>query len=183
MKSDWVKPLKQELSLKNLSVEEKPSEFWDAFTKNRFHDYAQQSTKILAQPLPVSRWVQEGDVVKWHGVRFDVFDTPGYTRGAVSYVATIDGKKMAFTGDLIYGDGQLIDLYSAPADTTAHPGATTWSDVPEEPARRIPVARSLDISCSQSARLGRTRLVGHDQATWEARRGCFFPPNGPPGVI
>lgn len=91
---------------------EKPGEFWDAFTQNRFHDYAQQSTKILAQPLAVSRWVKEGDVVEWRGIRFDVLDTPGYTRGAVSYVATIDGKKVAFTGDLIYGDGQLIDLYS-----------------------------------------------------------------------
>lgn len=91
---------------------EKPGEFWDAFTTNRFHDYAQQSTKILSRPLPVSRWVKEGDVVEWRGLRFEVFDTPGYTRGAVSYVAEIDGKRLAFTGDLIYGDGQLIDLYS-----------------------------------------------------------------------
>ncbi|MDA1050145.1 MAG: MBL fold metallo-hydrolase [Planctomycetota bacterium] len=91
---------------------EKPADFWNAFTTNRFHDYAQQSTKILAAPLPVDRWVKEGDVAEWRGVRFDVLDTPGYTRGAVSYIATIDGKKLAFTGDLIYGDGQLLDLYS-----------------------------------------------------------------------
>lgn len=91
---------------------EKPNDFWNAFTTNRFHDYAQQSTKILGQPLSVDRWVKEGDVVEWRGLRFDVIATPGYTRGAVSYVATIDGKKLAFTGDLIYGDGQLFDLYS-----------------------------------------------------------------------
>ena len=91
---------------------EKPDEFWNAFTKKRFHDYAQQSTKILAQPLPVTRWVAEGDHVEWRGLRFDVLDTPGYTPGAVSYIVTIDDKKIAFTGDLIYGDGQLFDLYS-----------------------------------------------------------------------
>jgi len=91
---------------------EKPADFWNAFTTNRFHDYAQQSTKILAQPLPIDRWVKEGDVVQWRGLRFDVLDTPGYTRGAVSYVATIDGNTLAFTGDLIYGEGQLFDLYS-----------------------------------------------------------------------
>lgn len=91
---------------------EKPGEFWNAFATNRFHDYAQQSTKILAGPLAVDRWVKEGDVVEWRELRFEVFETPGYTRGAVSYVATIDGKKLAFTGDLIYGDGQLFDLYS-----------------------------------------------------------------------
>ncbi|MEO8497514.1 MAG: MBL fold metallo-hydrolase [Planctomycetota bacterium] len=91
---------------------EKPGDFWNAFATNRFHDYAQQSTKVLAQPLPIERWVKDGDVVEWRGLRFEVIDTPGYTRGAVSYVATIDGKKLAFTGDLIYGDGQLFDLYS-----------------------------------------------------------------------
>lgn len=91
---------------------EQPREFWNAFATNRFHDYAQQSTKILGQPLQIDRWVKEGDVVEWRGVRFDVLGTPGYTRGAVSYVATIDDKKLAFTGDLIYGDGQLLDLYS-----------------------------------------------------------------------
>ena len=91
---------------------EQPADFWNAFTTNRFHDYAQQSTKILAQPLPVDRWVKEGDVVQWRGLRFEVLDTPGYTRGAVSYIATIDDKKFAFTGDLIFGDGQLFDLYS-----------------------------------------------------------------------
>lgn len=91
---------------------EKPGEFWNAFTQNRFHDYAQQSTKILGKPLAVDRWVKEGDVVEWRGLRFEVLETPGYTRGAVSYVATIDDKKIAFTGDLIFGDGQILDLYS-----------------------------------------------------------------------
>ncbi|MFP6888122.1 MAG: MBL fold metallo-hydrolase, partial [Opitutales bacterium] len=39
-------------------------------------------------------------------------DTPGFTRGAVSYVAMVDGRRTAFTGDLIYGDGKVFDLYS-----------------------------------------------------------------------
>ena len=91
---------------------EKPAEFWDAFTKSRFHDYAQQSTKIATRPLGVTRWVKEGDVVEWRGISFEVLGTPGFTRGAVSYVATMDGKRIAFVGDLIYGDGRLLDLYS-----------------------------------------------------------------------
>lgn len=91
---------------------EKPTEYWNAFTANRFHDYAQQSTKVLSHPLEIDRWVKEGNAVEWHGLLFDVVETPGYTRGAVSYIATIDDRRMAFTGDLIYGDGQLLDLYS-----------------------------------------------------------------------
>ena len=91
---------------------EAPAEYWNEFTKKRFHDYDQQSTKILAAALPVDRWVKEGDVVAWNGLDFRVLETPGYTRGAVSYLVDLDGKRVAFTGDLIYGDGQLIDLFS-----------------------------------------------------------------------
>lgn len=91
---------------------ETPETFWDSFWTSRFHDYAQQSTKILTRPLDVSRWVKDGDTLDAGGVTFRVLDTPGFTRGAVSYVAEIDGAKIAFTGNLIYGDGQLVDLYS-----------------------------------------------------------------------
>lgn len=91
---------------------EKPTEFWNAFTQSRFHDYSCVSTKIVSQPVEVQRWVSEPDSIAWRGLNFDVIDTPGYTAGAISYLATIDGKKLAFTGDLIYGDGQLLDLYS-----------------------------------------------------------------------
>ncbi len=90
----------------------KPRDFWNAFTKTRFHDYAQQSTKISADPVKVERWVKEGDEIEWRGITFRVLETPGYTRGSVSYVTELGGKKIAFTGDLIYGDGRILDLYS-----------------------------------------------------------------------
>ncbi len=89
-----------------------PQAFWDAFTTKRFHDYDQQSTKIATRPLKIDRWVKGGDSLKHGDVTFRVIDTPGFTRGAVSYVAKIDKKIIAFTGDLIYGDAQLFDLYS-----------------------------------------------------------------------
>ena len=90
----------------------KTVEYWNGMAKKRFHYYTQQSTKVLVQPMKVDRWVKEGDVVEWKGFRFEVLDTPGFTRGAVSYVAMVDGKRTAFTGDLIYGDGKVFDLYS-----------------------------------------------------------------------
>lgn len=91
---------------------ETPQAYWDGFTTQRFHDYAQQTTKVNAVPLPVTRWVKEGDTIDWHGLKCSVIDTPGYTRGSVSYLTEMDGKKVIFTGDLIFGDGKLIDLYS-----------------------------------------------------------------------
>ena len=92
---------------------ENPQAFWNDFTKNRFHDYGCFSTKILASPLKGSvRWVHGGDEIQWRDIKLQVIDTPGYTRGSISYSTTIENKKIVFTGDLIYGDGQLFDLYS-----------------------------------------------------------------------
>ena len=91
---------------------EKTREYWTGMATKRFHYYTQQSTKILVEPIKVERWVKDGDEIVWEGLRFEVLDTPGFTRGSVSYLATIDGKRVAFTGDLIYGDGKIFDLYS-----------------------------------------------------------------------
>jgi glyoxylase-like metal-dependent hydrolase (beta-lactamase superfamily II) len=90
----------------------KVEEFWTGFWDKRFHDYAQQSTKIMTTPLRVDQAVQEGAEIAWQDLKVHVLDTPGYTRGAVSYFVEINGRKYGFVGDLIYGDGRLLDLYS-----------------------------------------------------------------------
>ena len=85
---------------------------WLTFVNRRFHDSEQQTTKILTEPLPVSREVAGGDQISWQDTSIQVLDTPGYTRGAVSYFINVDGLTYGFVGDLIYGDGHLLDLYS-----------------------------------------------------------------------
>ena len=90
----------------------KVDDFWSAFVENRYHDYAQQTTKILTEPLKASRMVREGDVIKWRDLSVRVLETPGYSRNSVSYLVDVDGKRFGFVGDLIYGDGHLFDLYS-----------------------------------------------------------------------
>ena len=91
---------------------ESPKEFWQLFQKARFHDYGQQSTKVYGSAVAVDQWMTDGDVIQWQDIQLTVLETPGFTRGAVSLVATLDGVRTAFTGDLIYGDGQILDLYS-----------------------------------------------------------------------
>ncbi|HXI38705.1 MAG TPA: MBL fold metallo-hydrolase, partial [Bryobacteraceae bacterium] len=86
--------------------------FWEHYRTARFHDYANQSSRILAEPIPVSRTVRDGDTIDWQGLPIRVMATPGYTRGAVSYLIEADGKRIACVGDLIYGPGQLLDLFS-----------------------------------------------------------------------
>ena len=91
---------------------EKPATFWAEYETKRFHDYSQVNTKVLREAIHVSRAVHGGERLDLDGVSVEVIDTPGYTRHAVSYLLGIGGKRIACTGDLIYGDGQLFDLSS-----------------------------------------------------------------------
>ena len=91
---------------------EHPEDFWESFTKARFHDYAQQTTKVGILPVAITQWVEGGEKLQWPATQIEVLDTPGFTRGSVSYLCEVDGRRIAFTGDLIYGDGQLLDLHS-----------------------------------------------------------------------
>ncbi len=86
--------------------------FWNEFVEGRFHDYEQQTTKILVEPLRVDKTVKGGDHITWEGLPIRVLDTPGFTRGSITYLIDIDSRKIAFTGDLIYGEGRLLDWYS-----------------------------------------------------------------------
>lgn len=90
----------------------KVEKFWNDFTTRRFHDYAQQGTKILTESLKIGRTVKAGENFSWQGIPIEVIDTPGYTRQAISYLIKIDGIKYALVGDIIYGNGKLFDLYS-----------------------------------------------------------------------
>ncbi|MCX5646099.1 MAG: MBL fold metallo-hydrolase [Phycisphaerae bacterium] len=90
----------------------KVEDFWTSFWDKRFHDYTQQSTRIITTPLRVDQTAQEGADLVWQDLKVHVLDTPGYTWGAVSYFVEIDGRQYGFVGDLIYGDGRLLDLYS-----------------------------------------------------------------------
>lgn len=89
-----------------------PERFWAELREKRFHDYSQQSTRVPVEPMPVSRAVKAGDTLTWADLSFRVLDTPGYTRGSVSYLVELEGRKVAFTGDLIRDDGKLQDLFS-----------------------------------------------------------------------
>lgn len=92
---------------------ENPAAFWQKFwEKDRFHDYANQGIKWPVRPMGPVRAVRGGEKLEWGGARIEVMETPGYTRGAVSYLVEAGGKRIACTGDLILEDGKLADLYS-----------------------------------------------------------------------
>ena len=77
--------------------------FWNSFRPHRF---------TLRDSVPVSRTVKDGDVLEWEGLKFEVIETPGHTDGSVTYLVELDGKRIAFTGDLIAGPGQMWEMHS-----------------------------------------------------------------------
>ena len=48
---------------------------------------------------------------RWNKTDFFVLPTPGHTLGSITLLATIDGKKVAFTGDLMHSPGKILNLY------------------------------------------------------------------------
>lgn len=90
---------------------ERPEAYW-ADWKNRWHLYGRPKPQAPAAGTAVSRGVGEGDVVEWRGLKIRVVDTPGATDGAVTYLVDFAGEVFAFCGDVIYGPGQVYELYS-----------------------------------------------------------------------
>jgi glyoxylase-like metal-dependent hydrolase (beta-lactamase superfamily II) len=64
--------------------------------------------RALAKVEPVN----DGSEVPAGKVKVRAIATPGYSAGSVSYVIEAAGTRVICTGDLIYGDGQIRDLYS-----------------------------------------------------------------------
>jgi glyoxylase-like metal-dependent hydrolase (beta-lactamase superfamily II) len=89
-----------------------PQDFWNGLVKTNFHSPDQQTTKLPTRPLKSARGITPPHTLTWQGIDISVVNTPGYTRSALSYILDIDGRRFAFTGDLIYGDSRLFDLYT-----------------------------------------------------------------------
>jgi glyoxylase-like metal-dependent hydrolase (beta-lactamase superfamily II) len=64
----------------------------------------------LLESVPVTGTVAEYRTTRFGGFDVYVLPTPGHTLGSVSYLVEVDGRRLAFTGDLIYGDGKVWSL-------------------------------------------------------------------------
>ena len=70
----------------------------------------------LLESVPVTGTVAEYRTTRYGGIDVFTLPTPGHTPGSVTYLVEADGRKLAFTGDLVYGDGKVWSL-----------AATQWS--------------------------------------------------------
>jgi len=55
----------------------------------------------------LDRVLEDGECFAMGNVRFEMLDTPGHTCACVSYFATVDGVRCAFTGDLVMPNGTI----------------------------------------------------------------------------
>jgi len=91
---------------------DKVAAYWQA-PGSRWHLYNQHPHHLmLAEPVPVDGVVRGGQTIAWGPALIRVLDTPGHTDGSVSYLVEVDGQRTVFSGDLIYEEGRLWELYS-----------------------------------------------------------------------
>lgn len=98
----WVPPVERELVA---GVDR----FWA--TRELENDYSLRQDRFsLLDPVPVAGTVPEYRVRRFGGFDVLTLPTPGHTVGSVTYLVEVDGRRLAFTGDLVHRGGRLWSL-------------------------------------------------------------------------
>jgi glyoxylase-like metal-dependent hydrolase (beta-lactamase superfamily II) len=75
------------------------------------NDYdLRQDRFSLLESVPVTGTVAEYRTRRYGEVEVFTLPTPGHTPGSVSYLVDLDGRRLAFTGDLLYAPGKVWSL-------------------------------------------------------------------------
>ncbi len=98
------------------------------FWRNRrvFHlYYVRNDFNTLTEDVPVAAVLRDYETFRWNGHDVFVLPTPGHTLGSVSLLMDVDGRKTAFTGDLLHSPGKLVNLW----DTQVNYGGAEGIDL------------------------------------------------------
>lgn len=86
--------------------------FWND-PKYRWHLYnCHPHNLMLNNSITVTDTYTEGADIAWGPASIKILETPGHTDGSVTYLVDVDDKLFAFSGDLIYDEGKIWELYS-----------------------------------------------------------------------
>ena len=98
------------------------------FWRNRrvFHlYYVRNDFNTLTENVPVARALADYSTFRWRNIDFFILPAPGHTLGSIALVAAIDGRKVAFSGDLMYAPGKILNLH----DTQVNYGGAEGVDL------------------------------------------------------
>ena len=74
-------------------------------------DYDMREDRFsVLESVPVTGTVPEYRAATFGACEVYTLPTPGHSPGSVTYLVEVDGRKLAFTGDLLYGDGKVWSL-------------------------------------------------------------------------
>jgi glyoxylase-like metal-dependent hydrolase (beta-lactamase superfamily II) len=115
-------------------------EHWQARPLDNFYDLREDRFSLL-ESVPI-----DGVVAEYRTQRYGDWDvltlpTPGHTAGSVSYIVDVDGRRLAFTGDLIAAPGKVWSL-----------AATQWTYVGVEGVGATMIS-ALDVLEASPGRL------------------------------
>ncbi len=85
--------------------------------------YVRNDFFSLTASVPVARVLQDYETFRWREYEFLIQPAPGHTPGSVALITQVDGRKVAFTGDLIHSAGKVQTLYDLQYDYGEHEGA------------------------------------------------------------
>ena len=104
----WVPPLEHDLIAR-------VGAHWQERALANDYDLRQDRFSLL-EPVAVTGTAAEYRTVDVGGHAVYTLPTPGHTAGSVTYVVSVEGRRLAFSGDLVYAGGKLWSL-----------AATQWS--------------------------------------------------------
>jgi glyoxylase-like metal-dependent hydrolase (beta-lactamase superfamily II) len=85
--------------------------FWQ--TRRTFDNYNDRNTFFtVAENIPVDAVLEDYETFSWRGYEFHVLPAKGHTLGSSTLIAVIDGRRVAFTGDLLAAGGKLYQLHA-----------------------------------------------------------------------
>lgn len=68
------------------------------------------------QPIPIDLDFSRMDTFKWHGYEFWCLETPGTSPGSMSYLLKINGRWIAFSGNVMLEGGKMYNFFDSEWD-------------------------------------------------------------------
>ncbi len=97
---------------------EQPLHFrkWYPNLNDRYSVYGASFVRPPMTSIPIDRALKHLENFTWKGFEIECLETPGHSPGSMTYVITRNGKKFAFTGDLIHEGAKMVTWFDSEWD-------------------------------------------------------------------